>query len=93
MLDAIRSYVAQHESQFVKLLMDYTNQPSLATDPEGITRCVEFIRTVMEDAGITTQVLPSAGNPMVYGELRAEREDAPTILFYGHYDVQPPDPI
>lgn len=93
MLESLKAYVEQHEAQFLRCLMNYVDHPSLATVPGDVERCVQFLQATMQDAGITTRVLPSAGNPIVFGEVRAEREDAPTVLFYGHYDVQPPEPL
>ncbi len=47
----------------------------------------------MASAGIKTEIRETDGNPVVYGELFSERQDAKTVLFYGHYDVQPPEPL
>jgi acetylornithine deacetylase/succinyl-diaminopimelate desuccinylase-like protein len=57
----------------------------------GLEETAELVAQMMAEYGIPAQILPSKGYPVVYGELRG---DSPTtILFYNHYDVQPPEPV
>src|SRR5690348_3334098 len=86
------AYVDAHRQQFLERLIDYVRRPSISAYGEGIDAVAGYIAGVMRDIGLTVQILPTAGWPMVFGEYIA-RPDLPTVLLYGHYDVQPPDPL
>src|SRR5689334_1911440 len=90
------NYYQQHHSQFVEGLSTFLRIPSISTLSEhkpDIRRAAEFARDELKAAGMTTaELIEGEGNPLVYAEwLNAPGK--PTILFYGHYDVQPPDPL
>ncbi len=70
--------------------------PSISSgggDPADLQRAAEWAAERVVAAGGTAEVLAGFGNPLCVGELRARRADAPTVLLYGHYDVQSPDPL
>jgi acetylornithine deacetylase/succinyl-diaminopimelate desuccinylase-like protein len=70
--------------------------PSVSTDPAYAQACrtaADWLKTELESLGFDTSVRPTAGHPMVVGHAKAGRSGAPHVLFYGHYDVQPPDPL
>ncbi len=76
-------------------LKDYLRIPSISTDPEykgEVLRCAEWLEGKMKAAGLAAERIETAGNPLVYAEWKGA-PGKPTILFYGHYDVQPVDPI
>ena len=56
-------------------------------------RAAEWLAARMRDIGLTTEVVPTEGHPIVVGEWRKAGEGAPTVLIYGHYDVQPAEPL
>jgi acetylornithine deacetylase/succinyl-diaminopimelate desuccinylase-like protein len=90
------NYYQQHQAEFVEGLRAFLRIPSVSTLPEhksDIRRAAEFVRNELQAAGMTSaELIEGKGNPLVYAEwLGAPRK--PTILFYGHYDVQPPDPL
>jgi acetylornithine deacetylase/succinyl-diaminopimelate desuccinylase-like protein len=91
-VNQVFSYVDQHQEPFLARLADYLRRPSISAYGQGIEEVAAYIADVMRQMGLTVQVLPTAGWPMVFGDYRADR-DAPTVLLYGHYDVQPPDPL
>ena len=62
-------------------------------DPLDLERAARWVCDRIEEAGGTASVVPTAGNPLAVGELRSFRDDAPTVLIYGHYDVQSVAPI
>jgi acetylornithine deacetylase/succinyl-diaminopimelate desuccinylase-like protein len=62
-------------------------------DPLELERAARWVCDRIEESGGTASVVPTAGNPLAVGELRSFREDAPTVLIYGHYDVQSVAPI
>lgn len=78
--------------QALETLKRLVAQPSISTRNEGVWETAVLLQEVMEAAGIRTQRLPSGGQPAIYGEVEAA-PGAPTVLFYGHYDVQPPEPL
>ncbi len=75
----------------LETLLRLVAQPSISTRNEGIRECAVMLQDVMETAGISTRLLPTEGQPAIYGEVDGP-PGAPTVLFYGHYDVQPPEP-
>lgn len=54
--------------------------------------CADWVQQAMTDAGLQSTIYPTPGHPIVYGE-RLVDPALPTVLIYGHYDVQPPDPL
>ena len=75
----------------LETLLRLVAQPSISTRNEGVRECAVMLQDVMETAGISTRLLPTEGQPAIYGEVDGP-PGAPTVLFYGHYDVQPPEP-
>ena len=72
-------------------LLDWLRIPSISTgggDPADLERAAAWVAQRVSGAGGEARVVATEGNPLAVGELRAEREDAPTVLIYGHYDVQ-----
>jgi len=82
-------------SQLLEGLKAFLRIPSISTLSEhkpDIRRAAEFVRAELQSAGMTAELIEGEGNPLVYGEWLGA-PGRPTILFYGHYDVQPPDPL
>jgi acetylornithine deacetylase/succinyl-diaminopimelate desuccinylase-like protein len=80
---------------YLEELKDYLRIPSISTDPAysaAVHECASFVRTQLEAAGLDADIVTTERYPLVYAEWLGA-EGKPTILFYGHYDVQPPDPI
>lgn len=76
-------------------LLEWLAIPSISTLPErtgDVRRAAEWLNKKLEGIGFITQILETAGHPVVYAE-KLEAAGAPTVLLYGHYDVQPVDPI
>jgi len=86
---------ANHDRIFSKLV-EFASIPSVSTDPAhaaDIDRAARWVATELAAAGpLTVRTLLTAGNPVVYGEW-LDAPGRPTVLVYGHYDVQPPDPL
>jgi len=66
-------------------------QPSISAQNSGMTECAELVRRMLAARGFTTRILPGEGHPVVFAE-RGGRSPQ-TLLFYNHYDVQPPEPL
>ncbi len=95
-MQAWKDYQSQHEQKFLDELLNLLRIPSVSAVPahnEDTARCAEAVRKSLLDAGCTNaELCPTAGHPIVYAEKIID-PSLPTILTYGHYDVQPPDPL
>lgn len=89
------SYARNNQSKFLAQLQEYLRIPSISTLPDhtaDIHRAAEWIAAHLLEIGLKdVQVLPSEGHPFVFAE-RLDHPNQPTVLLYGHYDVQPVDP-
>ncbi len=90
------SYTLENRKRLVEEMKEFLRIPSISTLSEhkpDIRRAAEFVAAQLRQAGLTgVELIEGNGNPLVYGEwLHASGK--PTLLFYGHYDVQPPDPL
>lgn len=92
----IQNYIAENEPRFLEELFSLIRIPSISAHPErkpDIERCAERWKELLLEAGAdTVEVMPSDGNPLVYGEKHVS-DDAPTVLVYAHYDVMPAEPL
>lgn len=91
-LDDVFTYIDAHRQQFLDRLFDYLRMPSISAYGTGMAEVAEHLIGVLQPLGLDARIMPTAGWPMVFGT-RATNADAPTVLLYGHYDVQPPDPL
>jgi len=89
-------FIHTNRDRYVTELKDYLAIPSISALPEhqgDVQRCAEWTATEMTRVGLeNVKTIATPGNPVVYGDW-LHAEGAPTILFYGHYDVQPVDPL
>lgn len=92
----IKKYVEENRDRFLNELVDLLKIPSISADPaykEDIQKTAEAVQKRLQEAGCDkTEICETPGNPIVYGE-RIIDKSLPTVLVYGHYDVQPPDPL
>ncbi len=88
----IHRYIDENRDRFLDELFFLLRQPSISTQNQGVTECAHLLQKQMQAIGIPAQVLPTARHPVVLGELRSPTATK-TILIYGHYDVQPPEPL
>lgn len=91
-LSDVFASIDQHEEVLLNRLIDYLRRPSISAYGEGIAEVADYIADVMRKMGLSVKIMPTSGWPMVFGE-SASIPGAPTVLLYGHYDVQPPDPL
>jgi len=84
-------YADAHRAEFLDLLCRLVTQPSVSAQGLGVPECAELLASMMRELGIKATVLPTSGFPVVFGSAPGP-EDALTVLIYGHYDVQPPEP-
>ena len=93
-LDVLTRIDAEKEG-YLEELKDYIRIPSVSADPAHkgeVLRAADFLVGKMREAGLKAERIDTAGNPLVYGEWKGA-PGKPTVLFYGHYDVQPADPV
>lgn len=88
--DALKR-AADNEERYIDDLKSLLRIPSVSADPTGISECVEFLCAHLKGMGMAVSVFETERNPIILGELKGTSPR--TVLFYGHYDVQPPDPI
>src|SRR5512139_2136513 len=94
-MDKIFGYVDQNFNRFVEELFVLLRQPSISARWEGVEECSKLLVGMMEKMEIKARILPMGGKrnpPLIYGEV-LNPEAKRTLLIYGHYDVQPPEPL
>ncbi|PAV27801.1 deacylase [Virgibacillus profundi] len=91
-LSEISNVIEQRKDQYLEQLFTLLRQKSISAQNIGIRDCSRLLKSMMEDIGINTRLIETDGHPVVYGEIIKD-PDAFTLLIYGHYDVQPPDPL
>ncbi|MGH7669402.1 MAG: dipeptidase [Gemmatimonadaceae bacterium] len=90
------AFFVANEPRIRNELFDLLRIPSVSARPEhdaDTARAGEWVSQNMASAGLRATVHPTAGHPIVVGEWRGAGADAPTVLVYGHYDVQPAEPL
>ena len=89
------AYARQHSERSLNQLFDFIRIPSVSTLPEraaDVRRAAEWLAANLSQAGFErVEVVPTSGHPIVYAEWMGAGPSAPTVLVYGHYDVQPAD--
>ena len=92
--DSISKQVRLAQPELLEELKTLIAQPSISATGEGIEECAILVQDVMRRSGITTEILRISGAPpLVYGRVDSKSNPDKTLLFYNHYDVQPPEPL
>lgn len=95
-MEDIKNYVETHKDRFIDELIDLLKIPSISADPaykNDVLGTAEAVKEKLKEAGCEkVELFETPGNPIVYGEKIIDA-GLPTVLVYGHYDVQPPDPL
>ncbi len=95
-MNYINDYIETHKDRFLEELFGLIRIPSISSETErreDMIKAAEYWKRSLREAGADrAEVLPTRGNPVVYGEKIID-PSLPTILVYGHYDVMPVDPI
>ena len=90
-------YFSEHTDDFLRQYQELVRIPSVSTDPEhkaDIRAACEFLAAKLRSLGAQhVEIFPTNIHPILFAEIHAEKEGAPTVLIYGHYDVQPVNPI
>lgn len=89
--DQIDNYLTSHLDSSLAELSRLVAQPSVAAQGQGLEKCADLVGEMLAKRGFQVEQIPTGGAPVVYAE-RAGRSEK-TLLFYNHYDVQPPEPL
>ncbi|MBL1255511.1 M20/M25/M40 family metallo-hydrolase [Methylocystis sp. Sn-Cys] len=95
-IDAVLNTIDANLPASTQRLFDLLSIPSVSTDPAYTQHCqraANWLADQLKGLGYTADVRETPGHPIVVGHAKAKRKDAPHVLFYGHYDVQPADPL
>ena len=90
-MNQVFAYIDAHVDDYIQVLKNLCRQPSISAERRGLPEMADLLACTMKAWGIDSQVIPTGGAPVVYGEVRGCSER--TLLLYGHYDVQPIDPL
>jgi acetylornithine deacetylase/succinyl-diaminopimelate desuccinylase-like protein len=94
-LEKVDQYLTGNSTRFLEELKSFLRIPSVSADPrhkDDVRQAARFVIAQMQEAGLTAELVETAGHPICYGHW-LHAAGAPTVLVYGHYDVQPPDPL
>ena len=95
-MNNIKAYIKQHKDRFLDELLHLLRVPSISADPEykqDVLKASEIIKSRLIEAGVDyAEICETPGYPIVFAEKIIDKS-LPTVLVYGHYDVQPADPL
>lgn len=95
-MSSCHAYIEANQQRFLDELFELLRIPSISADPAyagDVHRCAELVARHLTEAGAErVEIIPTQGYPVVYGE-KWVSDQLPTVLVYGHYDVQPADPL
>ena len=88
-------HLKQTEKKRLNELFEFLRFPSVSAKAEhkkDMADCANWLKKHLSGIGFKTKIMPTGGAPVVYAEYLVDKK-APTVLYYGHYDVQPPEPL
>ena len=91
-LSTVFDHIERNRQNFIDRLLDYLRHPSISAYGEGMGEVADYLTDWLTRLGMETRLMPTPGWPIVLGK-QIHTEGKSTVLLYGHYDVQPPDPL
>lgn len=91
-MNKIDAFIENSKERFITELFGFLRQPSISTQQIGVPNCAQLLKNEMMRVGITTTIFETVQNPIIFGEMISTLSKK-TLLLYGHYDVQPPEPL
>ena len=95
-MEKVLTYIQKNQDRFLEELKEFLRIPSISNNAENkkdVLRCAHFVADQLRQIGMQqVQLFPTSGHPIIYGEWLGAPGQS-TVLFYGHYDVQPVDPL
>jgi len=92
----LKQYLDQNRTRHGEELFEFLRIPSVSAQSDhkaDVRRCAEWLQGAMTQVGLQARIMDTAGHPVVLGEWREAGANAKTVLIYGHYDVQPAEPL
>ncbi len=96
MPDKILAHARENREHYLNNLLTYLALPSVSAQPEherDVRMTALWLAEHLREIGVSAEVMETGGHPVVYGEWKSQHQHAPTVLIYGHYDVQPAEPF
>ena len=90
-INQLDEFLQNNLNSYIKEVAQLCAQPSISARKEGVLECAELVSQILERHGLQVEKFETPGNPILVG--RAAGESERTLLFYNHYDVQPPEPL
>ena len=91
-LARVLAHIDANSDSFVERVMEYVKHKSISASNEGITEAADILVGILNGLGMQAQAITTRNHPMVIGRME-NQPGKPTVLLYGHYDVQPPEPL
>lgn len=91
-LPPVLAHIAARDEDYVARLIDYVKNPSISAHNIGIREVSELLVAMLDKLGLEVESVPTKGHPFVLARYMVDPAK-PTVMLYGHYDVQPPDPL
>ncbi len=95
-MEKVQEYIGKHRERFLEELLNLLRIPSVSADPaykKDVLKTAKFVASALKKAGAeNVEICETKGYPIIYGDKIVDKS-LPTVLVYGHYDVQPPDPL
>jgi len=93
-MEQVFDFIDSNRKEAIDTLKNLISQPSVSATGEGIRECAHLVKEMLAQLGAKPTVYDMRGSsPVVAGKLRSKRNPRKTVLFYNHYDVQPPEPL
>jgi acetylornithine deacetylase/succinyl-diaminopimelate desuccinylase-like protein len=93
-MNEVFDYIDTNKDSAIELLSKLVSQPSVAATGQGIKECSELVTKLLDELGANPKLHDlGEGSPVISGEIKSKKNPNRTILFYNHYDVQPPEPL
>tara|TARA_Y100000590_G_scaffold140051_1_gene160581 strand:- start:22272 stop:23633 length:1362 start_codon:yes stop_codon:yes gene_type:complete len=95
-MNNVQKYIGEELPRFTQEIFDFLRIPSISAKSSHNTdtrQAADWLQEKLIETGFQAEVIHTPGHPIVLGEWRSAGDDAPTVLVYGHYDVQPPEPL
>ena len=91
MKDVFR-YIDENQNNYLEQLFVFLRQPSISTQNLGVKECAQLLVKTLKESGAQAEIFQTPQHPIVIGQIR-DQAASRTLLIYGHYDVQPPEPL
>lgn len=96
-MNGLYELIEKSKEKYINDLIEFLHIPSISSDTNykhEVARCSDWLANHLKSIGIDrTTIIPTAGHPIVFAEYKSKKEGAKTVMVYGHYDVQPVDPL